>query len=84
MAKRGFVEWDSWDIYDKPDDPVDVRYVWDANYDGIAFPEKETAVFKVKTASAARSTGGRRRSTTTRAPSGARIGSCADVEGARR
>ncbi len=51
VAKRGFVEWDSWDIYDKPDDPVDVRYVWDSNYDGISFPEKETTVFTVKTAS---------------------------------
>jgi protein-glutamine gamma-glutamyltransferase len=48
VAKRGFVDWDSWDFYDRPDDPVDVRYVWDANYDGIQFPEKKTTVLKIK------------------------------------
>jgi protein-glutamine gamma-glutamyltransferase len=48
VAKRGFVDWASWDFYDRPDDPVDVRYVWDSNYDGIRFPEEETTVLKVK------------------------------------
>ena len=48
VAKRGFVDWDSWDFYDRPDEPVDVRYVWDANYDGIQFPDKKTTVLKVK------------------------------------
>jgi Transglutaminase-like superfamily/TgpA N-terminal domain len=48
VAKRGFVDWASWDFYDRPDDPVDVRYVWDANYDGIAFPKEKTTVLKVK------------------------------------
>jgi protein-glutamine gamma-glutamyltransferase len=48
VAKRGFVDWDSWDFYDRPDDPVNVRYVWDSNYDGIRFPEKRTVVFRVK------------------------------------
>ena len=48
VAKRGFVDWDSWDFYDRPDDPVDVRYVWDANYDGIQFPKEKTTVLKIK------------------------------------
>jgi transglutaminase-like putative cysteine protease len=48
VAKGGFVDWNDWDFYDRPDDPVDVRYVWDANYDGISFPEKKTVVMKVK------------------------------------
>jgi protein-glutamine gamma-glutamyltransferase len=48
VAKPGFVDWDSWDFYDRPDDPVDVRYVWDADYDGIAFPEEKTTVLKVR------------------------------------
>jgi protein-glutamine gamma-glutamyltransferase len=48
VAKRGFVDWASWDFYDRPDDPVNVRYVWDANYDGITFPEERTTVLKVK------------------------------------
>ncbi|MDQ3859235.1 MAG: DUF3488 and transglutaminase-like domain-containing protein, partial [Actinomycetota bacterium] len=48
VAKRGFVDWDSWDFYDRPDDPVSVRYVWDSNYDGIHFPEKRTVVLRIK------------------------------------
>ena len=48
VAKRGFVDWDSWDFYDRPDDPVDVSYVWDGNYDGIRFPKEKTTVLKVK------------------------------------
>ena len=48
VAKRGFVDWDSWDFYDRPDDPVDVSYVWDSNYDGIKFPKEKTVVLKVK------------------------------------
>ncbi|HEX2110948.1 MAG TPA: transglutaminaseTgpA domain-containing protein [Gaiellaceae bacterium] len=47
VAKRGFVDWDSWDFYDRPDDPVDVRYVWDSNYEGISFPKKRTTVLRV-------------------------------------
>jgi protein-glutamine gamma-glutamyltransferase len=49
VAKEGFTDWASWDFYDRPDDPVNVNYVWDANYDGIEFPEKRTTVFTVET-----------------------------------
>jgi hypothetical protein len=49
VAKSGFVDWNSWDPYDRPDDPVNVRYVWDGNYNGISFPEKRTVVLRVKT-----------------------------------
>jgi protein-glutamine gamma-glutamyltransferase len=48
VAKNGFLSWQSWDPYDRPDDPVNVRYVWEANYDGIAFPEKKTTVLKIR------------------------------------
>ena len=48
VAKGGFVQWNDWDFYDRPDDPVDVRYIWDANYDGISFPKKKTEVLRVK------------------------------------
>ena len=48
VAKGAFLGWQSWDAYDAPDDPVSVEYVWDANYDGIAFPEKKTTVLKVR------------------------------------
>ncbi len=48
VAKDGFVNWSRWDPYDKPDDPVDVSYVWDGNYGGIDFPEKSTTVLRIK------------------------------------
>ncbi|MGH3130039.1 MAG: transglutaminaseTgpA domain-containing protein [Gaiellaceae bacterium] len=48
VAKGEFLSWKSWDPYDQPDDPVGVRYVWDANYTGIAFPKKVTTVLRVK------------------------------------
>ncbi|MBA2616128.1 MAG: transglutaminase domain-containing protein [Actinobacteria bacterium] len=55
VAKRGFVQWDQWDFYDRPDEPVDVRYVWDANYDGIQFPKEKTTVLKIKASGPKRS-----------------------------
>ena len=48
VAKEGFVNWSRWDPYDRPDDPVDVSYVWDGNYGGIHFPEKRTTVLRIK------------------------------------
>jgi protein-glutamine gamma-glutamyltransferase len=48
VAKPGFLSWQAWDLYDRPDDPVSVSYVWDAYYDGIDFPEKETVVLRVR------------------------------------
>jgi protein-glutamine gamma-glutamyltransferase len=48
VAKGEFLNWKRWDPYDKPDDPVGVRYVWDANYDGLEFPEKKTHVLTVE------------------------------------
>ena len=50
-----------------PGEPVSVRYVWDANYGGIDFPEKETTVLRIRGRSAA-STGARRRSTASPRP----------------
>jgi len=55
IAKRGFVDWDQWDFYDRPDEAVDVRYVWDANYDGIQFPKEKTTVLKIKASGPRRS-----------------------------
>ena len=48
VAKTGFVNWQSWDLGEPPDKPVSVRYVWDANYDGISFPAKKTVVLRVR------------------------------------
>jgi protein-glutamine gamma-glutamyltransferase len=47
VAKNEFLSWQRWDFYDKPDDPVGVQYVWDADYGGIDFPEKPTKVLTV-------------------------------------
>src|SRR5215211_6077412 len=48
VAKGGFLSWQKWDLYTRPDTPVSLRYVWDANYDGFRFPQKRTTVLKVK------------------------------------
>jgi transglutaminase-like putative cysteine protease len=48
VAKSEFLSWKRWDPYDRPDRPVGVRYVWDANYGGIRFPEKVTTVLTVE------------------------------------
>jgi transglutaminase-like putative cysteine protease len=55
VAKPAFLQWEQWDFYDRPAPPVNVRYVWDANYDGISFPEKPTVVLRVRVPSTARS-----------------------------
>jgi transglutaminase-like putative cysteine protease len=47
VAKPGFVAWKSWDLYDKPSDPVGVDFVWDATYGPLKWPEEETTVLTV-------------------------------------
>jgi transglutaminase-like putative cysteine protease len=49
VAKGAFLGWQHWDPYDQPDDPVNVRYVWNSHYLGIHFPKKRTTVLKIKT-----------------------------------
>jgi protein-glutamine gamma-glutamyltransferase len=48
VAKGQFVDWENWDFYNKPGKPVNVEYVWRANYDGIEFPKDRTRVFTVQ------------------------------------
>jgi transglutaminase-like putative cysteine protease len=48
VAKEEFLDWKDWDFYTKPENPVGVRYVWDANYDGIDFPKKKTVVLEIE------------------------------------
>jgi transglutaminase-like putative cysteine protease len=47
VAKDDFLSWKRWDPYDRPENPVGVRYVWNANYGGIRFPKKVTTVLRV-------------------------------------
>jgi transglutaminase-like putative cysteine protease len=55
VAKSAFLSWQTWDPYDRPTEPVSVSYVWQANYDGIQFPETPTTVMKVKASGPRRS-----------------------------
>jgi transglutaminase-like putative cysteine protease len=55
VAKGAFLRWQGWDPYDRPDDPVGVRYVWNSHYLGIKFPEKRTTVFKIRVEGSGRS-----------------------------
>lgn len=48
VAKDAFLAWDRWDLYDRPTDPVGVRYVWASNYSGIKYPERETVVLRIE------------------------------------
>jgi transglutaminase-like putative cysteine protease len=48
VAKGGFLNWEQWEPYTRPEKPVDVSYVWDANYRGIDFPKKSTTVLTIK------------------------------------
>ena len=48
VAKDAFLDWEHWDFYTRPQKPVSVSYVWDAHYDGVRFPKKETTVLSIR------------------------------------
>jgi transglutaminase-like putative cysteine protease len=48
VAKGGFLNWERWEPYTRPKKPVEVSYVWNADYDGIRFPKQGTAVLTIK------------------------------------
>src|SRR6266542_2805633 len=48
VAKDAFLNWQNWDFYTQPQKPVSVRYVWDAHYEGVRFPKKETTVLSIR------------------------------------
>jgi protein-glutamine gamma-glutamyltransferase len=48
VAKGGFLDWEQWEPYTRPKKPVEVSYVWNADYDGIRFPKQGTAVLTIK------------------------------------
>ncbi len=48
VAKPAFLHWQGWDFYNRPQNPVSVGYVWDAQYDGIKFPTKKTTVLRIR------------------------------------
>jgi transglutaminase-like putative cysteine protease len=48
VAKDAFLNWQHWDFYTRPQNPVSVRYVWDARYNGIRFPKRTTTVLSIR------------------------------------
>jgi transglutaminase-like putative cysteine protease len=48
VAKGAFLDWQHWDFYTRPQKPVSVRYVWDARYNGVSFPKKQTTVLMIR------------------------------------
>jgi len=48
VAKDAFLDWQQWDFYTRPQKPVSVRYVWDARYNGVRFPKKQTTVLLIR------------------------------------
>jgi hypothetical protein len=47
VAKGAFLDWQHWDLYTRPQKPVSLRFIWEANYKGIQFPKKVTEVLRV-------------------------------------
>jgi transglutaminase-like putative cysteine protease len=45
---EGRVDWRGWDPFAGGGRTADLRYVWDANYDGIDFPTRPTTVLTVR------------------------------------
>jgi transglutaminase-like putative cysteine protease len=48
VSGTGVLDWRSWKLYSGAGDRVGVRYVWDADYGGIAFPEKASPVLRIR------------------------------------
>ena len=48
VAKGAFLDWEQWEPFERNERQIDVSYVWDANYDGIRFPQRPTTVLTVK------------------------------------
>ena len=48
IAREAAIDWEAWDLGSPTAPATSVRYVWDANYDGIEFPRKPTTVLVVE------------------------------------
>jgi len=51
VAKDAVLDWQQWQPANRPSEPVSVRYVWDANYEGIDFPSEKTTVLRIRSSS---------------------------------
>ncbi|HUF01169.1 MAG TPA: transglutaminase domain-containing protein [Gaiellaceae bacterium] len=48
LAQQAVLDWEKWDFRGIPAKALGVRFVWDANYDGVAFPRSPTVVLEIK------------------------------------
>ena len=48
FARESVLAWERWDFRGLPAKALGVRFVWDANYDGIAFPPTKTVVLEIE------------------------------------
>lgn len=48
FTRDAVLEWQSWDFRGAPARALGVRFVWDAQYDGISFPPTETTVLRIR------------------------------------
>ncbi len=47
FARNAVLDWQSWDFGGAPAQALGVRFVWDAQYDGIRFPPTKTPVLRI-------------------------------------
>ncbi|HLG07172.1 MAG TPA: transglutaminase domain-containing protein [Gaiellaceae bacterium] len=48
FTQQAALEWEKWDFRGLPAKALGVRFVWDANYDGISFPPTKTVVLEIE------------------------------------
>ena len=48
IAQSAILDWETWDFRGLPARALGVRFVWDANYDGVAFPSTQTVVLEIR------------------------------------
>ena len=48
LAQRAVLDWEQWDLRGIPAKALGVRFVWDANYDGVSFPRNPTVVLEIE------------------------------------
>jgi transglutaminase-like putative cysteine protease len=48
FAREAALEWQNWDFRGVPARALGVRFVWEANYDGVRFPPTKTVVLEIE------------------------------------
>lgn len=48
LPQKPALDWRAWDFRGVPASALGVRFVWDANYDGISFPPTRTTVLEIE------------------------------------